>query len=60
MGLREGDVVLVVDDQLLLDRADVLFDALRDRAVVTVRLLRRGLPVTYEYRIAADPDAPSR
>jgi protein-disulfide isomerase len=51
MGLRDGDVVVLVNGALMLDDGAALLDALRDRAQVTVQLLRRGLPVTYVYAI---------
>jgi protein-disulfide isomerase len=49
MGLRPQDVVVLADGAPVLDDGRVLFDALRDRGRVTLTLLRRGLPVTYEY-----------
>lgn len=51
MGLQPGDVIVKVNDAVLLDDGTALFDALRDRASVTVTVLRRGLPETFEYRI---------
>lgn len=51
MGLRDGDVLVMVNGAPMLDDGDALFDALRDRTQVTVQLLRRGLPVTYAYAI---------
>ena len=51
MGLQEGDVVMRVDGALLLDRGDGLFDALGARSTVSVLVMRRGLPFTFEYRI---------
>jgi protein-disulfide isomerase len=51
MGLRPGDVVMRVNDVLVLDGGDALFDALRDDTTVLVQVLRHGLPQTYEYRV---------
>lgn len=51
MGLRAGDVVVMVNGAPMLDDGAALLDALRDRTQVTVQLLRRGLPVTYAYAI---------
>jgi protein-disulfide isomerase len=51
MGLRPGDVVIRVNDAVVLDSGDALFDAFRDHATVTVQVLRHGLPQTYEYRV---------
>jgi protein-disulfide isomerase len=51
MGLQAGDVVMRVDGTLLLDRGDALFDALGARPSVTVLVMRRGFPYTFEYRI---------
>jgi hypothetical protein len=52
MGLEAGDVVAMVDGQLILDEGTVLFDALASRKRVTVRILRRGLVQVFEYEIA--------
>jgi protein-disulfide isomerase len=51
MGLHPGDVIVTVNGAVVLDGGDALFGALRDHGTVTVRLLRRGLPQTFEYRI---------
>jgi len=51
MGLQPGDVLIHVDGTLVLDDGEALFDALRDRTSVTVQVLRRGLPETFEYRL---------
>jgi protein-disulfide isomerase len=51
MGLRPGDVVMRVNDALLFDSGDALFDAMRDHPTLTVQVLRHGLPQTYEYRV---------
>lgn len=49
MGLRPGDVVMTVDGVVVLDDGTALFDALGGRTRVTVQVLRRGLPTTFEY-----------
>lgn len=51
MGLAENDLLISVDGVTVFDRGDLLFDALRDRATVTLRILRRGLPLDFEYSI---------
>jgi protein-disulfide isomerase len=51
MGLQPGDVLATVNGAVVLDDGDALFDALRDRPTVTVQVIRRGLPRTFEYRI---------
>jgi hypothetical protein len=51
LGLQPGDVLMTVNGALVLDDGNALFDALRDRATVTVQVLRGGLPQTFEYRI---------
>jgi S1-C subfamily serine protease len=51
MGLQSGDVIVAVNGAVVLDDGAALFDALRDRATVTVQVLRRGLPRTVEYRV---------
>jgi type II secretory pathway component PulC len=51
MGLHPGDVLVAVDGVVVLDDGAALFDALRDRATVTVQILRRGLPSTFEYHV---------
>ena len=51
MGLVSGDVLMTVDGVMVFDRGDAIFDALRDRASVTIRILRRGLPLDFEYSI---------
>jgi protein-disulfide isomerase len=49
MGLRTGDVVMTVDGVVVIDDGTALFDALGSRSQVTVQVLRRGLPSTFEY-----------
>jgi len=51
MGLRDGDVVMRVNDVQVFDSGDALFDALRGHGTVTVQVLRHGLPQTYEYHV---------
>jgi len=51
MGLQPGDVLIHVDGTLVLDDGDALFDALGGKPTVTVQVLRRGLPETFEYRL---------
>lgn len=51
MGLVSGDVLMTVDGVMQFDRGDALFDALRDRPRVTIRIIRRGLPLEFEYSI---------
>jgi hypothetical protein len=42
---------VTVNGTVVLDGGEALFAPLRDNAAVTVRLLRRGRPQTFEYRI---------
>jgi protein-disulfide isomerase len=51
LGFESGDVLVTADGEPVLDDGAVLFDALRDRATVTVQVLRRGLPRTITVRI---------
>ena len=50
MGLVAGDVLMRIDDQQIFDDGAAVFDALRDRRRVTLRILRRGIVQVFEYR----------
>lgn len=51
MGLHPGDVVVRVNDAVVLDGGDALFDAFRQHSTLTVQILRKGQPLTFEYRV---------
>jgi protein-disulfide isomerase len=51
LGLRPGDVLMQVDGEWIDTQRNPLWNALRDRQRVSVTIIRRGLPQTFEYVI---------
>lgn len=51
LGLKEGDVVLRVNDQWVHDGQNSLWDTLSQQAEVSIQLMRKGLPVRYDFSI---------
>lgn len=51
LGLREGDVVMRVNGEWVHEAQNNLFDALETEEKVSVIVMRKGLPVHYQYAI---------
>lgn len=51
LGLRNNDVLMLVDDQWITDEANPLWDALQNQSEITLLVMRRGRPHRYRYRI---------
>ena len=51
LGLEMGDVLLVVNGAFVTESHDHFLDAFADHDVVRVRIMRRGRPYAWEYRI---------
>ncbi|HIL00505.1 MAG TPA: hypothetical protein EYG06_00355 [Myxococcales bacterium] len=50
LGLRNNDVLMLVDDQWITDEANPLWDALQNQSEITLLVMRRGRPHRYRYR----------
>jgi len=51
LGLQDGDVVMLVDNEWVHEAQNNLFRALRDKQEVSLVLMRKGLPVHLKYAI---------
>lgn len=51
LGLRDNDVLMLVDDQWITDEGNPLWDALQNQSEITLLVMRRGRPHRYRYRI---------
>jgi type II secretory pathway component PulC len=51
LGLRAGDVLVMVDQKLLLNGGDPLFDALKERRALSAQVLHQGMPLTFEFEV---------
>ncbi|MBW2496278.1 MAG: thioredoxin domain-containing protein, partial [Deltaproteobacteria bacterium] len=51
LGLEEGDVLMLVNGRFVTREQGSVWDAFEQGEVVTLLVMRRGLPHTYEYRI---------
>jgi hypothetical protein len=51
LGLEERDVLLIVNGEFMTVENNTLWDAFETGDRVTILVMRRGLPHTYEYRI---------
>lgn len=51
LGLKDSDVLMVVNGQFLTADHNTLWDAFESGDTVTILVMRRGFPHTYEYRI---------
>jgi protein-disulfide isomerase/type II secretory pathway component PulC len=51
LGLVPGDVIMQVDGVFVHDQHNPLWEALRTRSRVTVTVMRKGFPKTFEYAI---------
>lgn len=51
LGLKEGDVVLRVNDQWLHNGQNPLWDTLNQQEAVSIQLIRKGLPIRYDFAI---------
>ena len=60
LGLRPGDVLIQVNGQWIHDQHNPLWEALQTQHVVTVTIIRKGFPKTYEYVIDNASTAPHR
>jgi protein-disulfide isomerase len=51
LGLEESDVLMVVNGEFLTLDHNSIWEAFENEGKVTILIMRRGLPHTYEYRI---------
>jgi len=51
LGLKEDDVLMLVDDQWITDEGNPLWEALQSQNEITLLVMRRGRPHRYRYRI---------
>lgn len=54
LGMEPGDVLMMVDSDWVHSGHNPLWEALRTRDNVTAVVMRKGLPVVYQYHIEAD------
>lgn len=57
LGLQAGDVLMQVDGVFVHDQYNPLWDALRDHDALTLTIMRRGIPRTFQYRIEQPGEA---
>ncbi|TQV70163.1 hypothetical protein FKG94_21830 [Exilibacterium tricleocarpae] len=56
LGMEPGDVLMMVNEQWVHSGHNPLWEALRTQDSVTAVVMRRGLPVVYQYDIQADDE----
>jgi len=51
LGIKSGDVLMRVNDQWVHEHQNPLWDSLAREQSVSIILMRKGLPVRYDYKI---------
>jgi type II secretory pathway component PulC len=54
LGLKTGDVIMRINDQWVHETQNPLWATLQQNELMTLTVMRKGLPYRYDYRIKED------